>query len=75
MSERIELAQNAAGRSVPTMVNGKPQIPFLGVAQYQPRGRKAAPLIAPARIIPKTATSAWPTSKPLCAIAACATAW
>src|ERR1700690_3137305 len=45
MSERIELAQNAAGRSVPAMVNGKPQIPFLGVAQYQPRGRKATPPI------------------------------
>src|SRR5438309_3266713 len=28
---------------VPAMVNGKPQIPYLGVGKYQPRGRKAAP--------------------------------
>src|SRR5580693_2014642 len=53
MSERIELAQNAAGRSVPTMVNGKPQIPFLGVAQYQPRGRKAAPPICSSKDYPE----------------------
>jgi hypothetical protein len=26
------------------MVNGKPQIPFLGAGKYQPRGRKAAPV-------------------------------
>jgi len=41
MSERTELAHNAAGRAVPTMVNGRPQIPFLGVGKYQPRGRRA----------------------------------
>jgi citrate lyase subunit alpha / citrate CoA-transferase len=44
--ERVELAHNAAGRAVPTMVNGKPQIPFLGAGKYQPRGRKAAPAIS-----------------------------
>ncbi len=43
--ERVELAHNAAGRAVPTMVNGKPQIPFLGTGKYHPRGRKAAPAI------------------------------
>src|SRR5271165_359959 len=42
MSDKAELLQNAAGRMVPAMVNGKPQIPYLGVAKYQPRGRKAA---------------------------------
>ena len=41
MSERGELAHNAAGRSVPAMVNGRPQIPFLGIGKFQPRGRKA----------------------------------
>jgi len=45
LSERVELAQNAVGRRVPAMVNGKPQIPFLGAAKYQPHGRKAAPAI------------------------------
>src|SRR5271157_4204685 len=53
MTERIELAQNAAGRSVPAMVNGRPQIPFLGVAQYQPRGRKAAPPICSSKDYPE----------------------
>src|SRR5215471_702662 len=43
MTDKLELAQNAAQRMVPTMVNGKPQIPFLGVGKFQPRGRKAAP--------------------------------
>ena len=42
MSDRVELAHNAVGRRVPTMVNGRPQIPYLGVGKYQPRGRKAA---------------------------------
>src|SRR5215467_450979 len=42
---RVELAHNAAGRRVPTMVNGKPQIPFLGIAKFQPRGRHAATYI------------------------------
>jgi citrate lyase subunit alpha / citrate CoA-transferase len=44
--ERIELAQNAAGRTVPTVANGQPQTPFAGVGKYQPRGRKAAPAIS-----------------------------
>jgi citrate lyase subunit alpha/citrate CoA-transferase len=43
MAQTIELLENAAGRSVPTLVNGKAQIPYLGVGKYQPRGRKAAP--------------------------------
>jgi citrate lyase subunit alpha / citrate CoA-transferase len=43
MTQKVELALNAAGRMVPAMVNGRPQIPYIGVAKYQPRGRKAAP--------------------------------
>ena len=43
MTPKVELALNAAGRMVPAMVNGRPQIPYIGVAKYQPRGRKAAP--------------------------------
>ena len=42
MSERVEFAQNAMGRLVPTTVNGKPQAPFQGVGKFQPIGRKAA---------------------------------
>ena len=54
MSERVELAHNAVGRAVPTMVNGRPQIPFLGVGRYQPRGRKAAPAISSNKDFPDT---------------------
>src|ERR1700720_2137402 len=43
MTDRSEMLQNAAGSMVPSMVYGKPQIPYLGVAKYQPRGRKTAP--------------------------------
>jgi citrate lyase subunit alpha/citrate CoA-transferase len=42
MIQKVELALNAAGRMVPAMVNGRPQIPYIGVGKYQPRGRKAA---------------------------------
>ena len=43
MSDKIELVKNAAGRMVPTMVNGQPQTPFQGVGKFRPTGRKAAP--------------------------------
>ncbi len=52
MTDRAELVQNAAGRMVPAMVNGKPQIPYLGVAKYQPRGRKAAPPVRSSKDYP-----------------------
>ena len=40
-----KLVKNAAGRPVPTLVNGKEQVPYLGVGAYQPTGAKAAPPI------------------------------
>ena len=40
-----KLIENAAGRNVVTEVNGKPAIPYKGVGQYMPEGRKAAPPI------------------------------
>ena len=52
MTDKPELAQNAAGRMVPAMVNGKPQIPYLGVAKYSPRGRKAAPPVRSSKDYP-----------------------
>ncbi len=39
------LIKNAAGRLVPTLVNGRQQHPFAGVDQYKPTGNKAAPRI------------------------------
>jgi len=41
----MELVKNAIGRLVPTKVNGKQQIPFMGVGKYIPEGRKYAPKI------------------------------
>jgi citrate lyase subunit alpha / citrate CoA-transferase len=52
MTQKVELALNAAGRMVPAMVNGRPQIPYIGVAKYQPRGRKAAPPLRTAASYP-----------------------
>ncbi len=39
------MVENAAGRLVPTEVNGRPQVPFAGVGAYRPAGHKAAPPI------------------------------
>jgi citrate lyase subunit alpha/citrate CoA-transferase len=50
MEERImkkydNLVRNAAGRVVPTEVNGVSQFPFMGIGQFKPTGRKYAPQI------------------------------
>lgn len=41
-----KLIKNAAGRMVPTVVNGMEQIPYLGVGKYKPAAKKHAPKIA-----------------------------
>jgi len=38
-----KFVKNALGRLVPTEVNGKPQVPYMGVGKYRPTGRKYAP--------------------------------
>lgn len=38
--------KNAAGRSVPTEINGKPAIPYMGVGKFRPQGRKYGPPIS-----------------------------
>ncbi len=35
-----QLVRNAAGRLVPTEINGEPAIPYMGVGKYQPVGNK-----------------------------------
>jgi len=40
-----ELVKNAAGRWVPTEVNGVPQVPYKGIGKHVPTGRKHAPRI------------------------------
>ncbi len=42
----MELIKNAVDRYVPTEVNGKKVIPYMGIGKYKPTGRKAAPPIA-----------------------------
>ena len=41
----MRLVKNAAGRMVPTKVNGKDQVPFKGVGKFKPSGHKAKPPI------------------------------
>ena len=45
MGQKLKLVKNAAGRKVPTLVNGVKAIPFKGVSRYSPKGVKAAPPI------------------------------
>ena len=37
----LELIENAAGRMIPTEINGSPAVPFMGVRKYRPKGGKA----------------------------------
>ncbi|HTS58783.1 MAG TPA: citrate lyase subunit alpha [Terriglobales bacterium] len=53
VTARSDFAQNALGRMVPTMVNSKPQVPYLGVGQYRPRGKKAGPPIRSSNAYPE----------------------
>ena len=46
MNKYDKLVTNAAGRIVPTEINGHAAIPYLGVGKHRPTGRKAAPLIS-----------------------------
>jgi citrate lyase subunit alpha / citrate CoA-transferase len=43
LKKSTELVENTAGRTVPIIANGKPQVPFKGVGQHQPTGYKASP--------------------------------
>ncbi|RLD40951.1 MAG: citrate lyase subunit alpha, partial [Bacteroidetes bacterium] len=46
MKKYDKLVKNAAGRMVPTIINGEEHVPFKGVKKYKPEGRKHAPRIA-----------------------------
>jgi citrate lyase subunit alpha/citrate CoA-transferase len=50
---RTGLATNAAGRRVPTKVNGRVQVPFQGVGQVHPDGRRTAPPLRTCATYPK----------------------
>jgi citrate lyase subunit alpha / citrate CoA-transferase len=40
-----KMVKNAAGRMVPTEVNGVEQVPYQGIGKFKPQGHKAAPSI------------------------------
>ncbi len=46
MKKYDKIVKNAAGRMVPTIINGEEHIPFMGVGKYKPAGRKYGPKIA-----------------------------
>ncbi len=46
MKKYDKLVKNAAGRTVPTIINGEEHVPYQGVGKYKPDGRKYAPKIA-----------------------------
>src|SRR6266498_2044660 len=50
--EKAELIANAAGRTVPETVNGRPQAAYMGVAKYRPSGGRACPPIRTAADYP-----------------------
>jgi len=41
----IKTVINAAGRSVPLKINGKSEVPFMGIGKYKPEGGKYSPPI------------------------------
>lgn len=51
-SNSAGLTENALGRQVPELVNGKRQEPYRGIRGYRPAGRKAAPSIPTAADYP-----------------------
>ncbi len=63
MKKYDQLVNNAAGRIVPTEINGMPQQPFMGVGKYKPTGRKYAPLIASCSDYPADGNKTLPTLK------------
>ncbi len=48
----FEIVRNAVGRPVPTVVNGKVQVPYAGVAAHKPTGVRHAPPIRSCRDYP-----------------------
>lgn len=48
----MKMVKNAVGRMVPTEINGEKAIPFKGVGQHRPTGKKHAPTIVSAADYP-----------------------
>ncbi|MFZ4400185.1 MAG: citrate lyase subunit alpha [Bacteroidales bacterium] len=63
MKKYDKLVTNAAGRIVPTEVNGVAQHPYMGVGKYKPVGRKYAPNIVSSSDYPADGNKTLPTLK------------
>lgn len=46
MKKYDKLVTNAAGRIVPTVINGEEHVPYMGIGKYKPEGRRYGPKIA-----------------------------
>ena len=46
MKKYNNIVLNAAGRRVPTEVNGRAEVPYQGIGKFRPQGRKFAPRIS-----------------------------
>lgn len=63
MKKYDNLVKNALGRLVPTIVNGKSQVPYMGVGKYKPIGFKAAPPIVSSADYPADGNKLLPSLK------------
>jgi citrate lyase subunit alpha/citrate CoA-transferase len=59
----MQLVKNVLARLVPTEVNGKPQVPYQGVNQHRPEGRKAAPVVRSCTDFPESGDKLVPDLK------------
>jgi len=60
---KVKLVVNAAGRSVPTEVNGKPVIPYKGIGKHKPEGGKFGPRISSCADFPDDGNKLVPSLK------------
>ena len=63
MKKYDKLVSNAAGRIVPTEINGVDQYPFMGIGKHKPSGRKYAPQIVSCSDYPADGNKTIPSLK------------
>jgi citrate lyase subunit alpha/citrate CoA-transferase len=63
ISTSLDFVENSLGRSVPTIANGKAQVPFRGVGALEPVGRKHGPPIRSCKNYPASGDKRVPDLK------------
>ena len=63
MKKYDKLVTNALGRIVPTEVNGKPAVPYMGIGKHRPQGFKHAPKIVSCADYPADGNKTLPSLK------------